>query len=105
MDENDDYIKFPEVSTTPVITPASSTKKEKGKARKFKLRSAPIEDLTELDIVNYIRIYPYYFSSIGLCRRYLNSRKQLASKGPGCPQLEKGNLNYLWLECSFYYSN
>src|SRR3954464_15365693 len=55
MDENDDYIELPEVLTTPVIIPASSTKKGKGKARKFKLRSAPIGDLTELDIVNYIR--------------------------------------------------
>src|SRR5439155_17760944 len=52
MDENNDYIKLPEVSTTLVITPASSTKKGKGKARKFKLRSAPIEDLTKLNIVN-----------------------------------------------------
>src|SRR3954463_2286861 len=58
MDKNDDYIKFPEISTTPVITFASSTKKEKGRARKFKLRPAPIEDLTELDIVNYIRNLP-----------------------------------------------
>src|SRR2546423_10796359 len=46
MNENDDYIKLPEVLTTPVITSASSTKKGKGKARKFKLRLTPIEDLT-----------------------------------------------------------
>src|SRR5256885_16956832 len=58
MDENDDYIELPEVPTRPVITSASSTKKGKGKARKFKLRPAPIEDLTELDIVNYIRNLP-----------------------------------------------
>src|SRR5439155_13119061 len=58
MDENDDYIELPEVLTTPVITSASSTKKGKGKARKFKLRSASIEDLTKLDIVNYIRNLP-----------------------------------------------
>ena len=57
MNENNDYIELPEV-LTPVITPASSTKKEKGKTRKFKLRSVPIEDLTELDIVNYIRNLP-----------------------------------------------
>src|SRR5436305_9796439 len=59
MDENDDYIKLPEVSTTPVTTPTPSTKKRKGKARKFKLRPAPIEDLTKLDIVNYIRNLPF----------------------------------------------
>src|SRR2546423_762764 len=58
MDENDDYIELPEVPTTPIITPASNTKKGKSKARKFKLRPAPIEDLTELDIVNYIRNLP-----------------------------------------------
>src|SRR4051794_280609 len=59
MNENDDYFELPEVLITPVITPASSTKKGKGKARKFKLRSAPIEDLTELNIVNYIRNLPF----------------------------------------------
>src|SRR3954451_20368448 len=58
MDENNDYIKLPEVPTTPIITSASNTKKGKGKARKFKLRPALIEDLTELDIVNYIRNLP-----------------------------------------------
>src|SRR5438874_10845932 len=58
MDENDDYIELPEVSTTPIITPASNTKKGKSKARKFKLRPALIEDLTELNIVNYIRNLP-----------------------------------------------
>src|SRR5438874_2902780 len=58
MDKNDDYIELPEVPTTPIITPASSSKKGKGKARKFKLRPAPIEDLTKLDIVNYIRNLP-----------------------------------------------
>src|SRR5256885_651755 len=31
MDENDDYIELSEVPTTPVITPASSTKKKKAK--------------------------------------------------------------------------
>src|SRR3954447_14863568 len=30
MDENDDYIELPEVPTTPIIIPASSTKKGKG---------------------------------------------------------------------------
>src|SRR3954453_22087409 len=45
MDENDDYIKLPEILTIPIITPSSNTKKGKGKARKFKLRPAPIEDL------------------------------------------------------------
>ncbi len=55
MDENNDYIELPEVPLTLVITSASSTKKGKGKARKFKLRLAQIEDLTELDIINYIR--------------------------------------------------
>src|SRR3954471_16513982 len=58
MDENDDYIELSEVPTTPIITSASSSKKKKGKARKFKLRPAPIEDLTKLDIVNYIRNLP-----------------------------------------------
>src|SRR3989440_8772268 len=58
MDENDDYIELSEVPTTPIITPASNTKKGKGKARKFKLRPTPIEDLTKLDIVNYIRNLP-----------------------------------------------
>ena len=58
MDENDDYIELPEAPITPLIPPASNTKKGKGRARKFKLRPAPIEDLTELDIVNYIRNLP-----------------------------------------------
>ena len=58
MDENDEYIELPEVPNEPVITPASSSKKGKGKLRKYKLRPAPIEDLTELDIVNYIRNLP-----------------------------------------------
>ena len=58
MDENDKYIELPEISHTPVITPASSSKKGKGKPRKYKLRFAPIKDLTELDIVNYIRNLP-----------------------------------------------
>src|SRR5256884_7079648 len=55
MDENDEYIELPEISHTPVITPASSSKKGKGKPKKYKLRPAPIKDLTELNIVNYIR--------------------------------------------------
>src|SRR6266487_1623163 len=58
MDENDEYIELSEVPNEPVITPASSSKKGKGKLRKYKLRPAPIEDLTELDIVNYIRNLP-----------------------------------------------
>ena len=55
MDENDEYVELPEVPINPVITPASNSKKGKGKTRKFKLKPAPIEDFTELDIVNYIR--------------------------------------------------
>ena len=58
MDENDEYIELSEVPNTPVITPAASSKKGKGKPRKYKLRPAPIEDLTELDIINYIRNLP-----------------------------------------------
>src|SRR2546423_8172986 len=58
IDENDNYIELSEVPTTPIITHAPSSKKGKGKARKFKLRPAPIEDLTELDIINYIRNLP-----------------------------------------------
>ena len=58
MDENDEYIELPEIPNTPVITSAASSKKGKGKPRKYKLRPAPIEDLTELDIVNYIRNLP-----------------------------------------------
>src|SRR5207248_1072567 len=59
MDENDEYIELPEVPHTPVITPAFSSKKGKGKIRKYKLRPARIEDLTKLDIVNYIRNLPF----------------------------------------------
>ena len=70
MDENDDYIELPEVPTTPIITPASSSKKGKGKARKFKLRPAPIEDLTELDIVNYIRNLPSGLTIIQASAQY-----------------------------------
>src|SRR2546429_2766063 len=58
MKKNDEYIKLPEVPHTPVITPASSSKKGKGKPRKYKLRPVLIEDLTKLNIVNYIRNLP-----------------------------------------------
>src|SRR5437764_1154422 len=42
----------------PPITCYKCGKKGKGKLRKYKLRPAPIEDLTELDIVNYIKNLP-----------------------------------------------
>ena len=55
MDENDDYMELP---SQPTITPVASSKKGKSKARKYKLKPAPIEDLTELDIANYIQSLP-----------------------------------------------
>lgn len=57
MDENDEYIPLPEIPNIPLINTASKKKGSKS-TRKYKMTPAPIEDLTELDIANYIRSLP-----------------------------------------------
>src|ERR1041384_7564905 len=63
MDENDEYIQLPEIPQQPQVTQTTQAqtnakpKKEK-KPPKFKLTRAPIEQVTEFDIANYIRELP-----------------------------------------------
>src|SRR5579859_60491 len=58
MEDGDEYVILPEAPITPMIKPTSSKKSRDKDQWKYKLTPAPIEDLTEFDIANYIRSLP-----------------------------------------------
>ena len=56
MDTDEKYIQ-PEIPETPINDP-SVPKKSKKKERKYHMKRAPIEDLTEFEIAQYIKSLP-----------------------------------------------